>query len=117
MKTVLDVCKKALSFTGAIGAGQAYSAEDLLIPRQAFRPMVDELSASRVLYLAVDPNDDDVEEIPDYLYLPLATLLAIEIGPDFGSPFDASSREAIIKRIRFLGSTSGYGSVQTADYF
>ena len=117
MKSVLDISKKALNYVGATGAGQGYSAEDLAIAVSSARPMINELAASYNVYLGIHPIDDDSEDIPDEYFLPLSMLLAIEIGPDFGSPFDAASHEAAIRRIRFIASTPGYGSVQEAEYF
>ena len=117
MKSILDVAKKALNYVGATGAGQGYSAEDMAIAVSTARPMIDELAASYNVYLSIHPLDDDSEDIPEAYFLPLSMLLAIEIGPDFGSPFDAASHEAAIRRIRFIASTPGYGAIQEAEYF
>jgi hypothetical protein len=117
MKSILDVAKKALSYVGAAGAGQPYSAEDMAVAMQVARPMISELASSDNIYISIHPIDDDSLDVPDELYLPLSMLLAVEIGPDFGTPFDAASREAAVRRIRFIGSTPGYGSTQEAQYF
>jgi hypothetical protein len=117
MKTVRDVCQKALMYVGAVGAGQPYSAEDLLVASQALRPMLDELAATDVCMIAVHPTLDDEEEIPDVFYLPLAILLAVEISPDFGAPFDPVARESAIRRLRLIASSPSYEQIQTASYF
>jgi hypothetical protein len=117
MKTVRDVCQKALMYVGAVGAGQPYSAEDLLVASQAIRPMLDELAATDVCMIAVHPTLDDEEEIPDVFYLPLAQILAVEISPDFGAPFDPVAREAAIRRLRLIASSPSYEQIQTAAYY
>lgn len=117
MKSVRDVAKKALSYVGAASAGQPYSAEDMAVAISSARPMISELAASNNVYLAVHPLDDDAEDIPEEYYLPLSVLLAVEISPEFGSPFDTASREAALRRIRFIASTPGYGTVMASEYF
>ena len=117
MKSILDVAKKALNYVGAVGAGQPYSAEDMAVAMNSARPMISELAASYNAYLSIHPLDDDSLDIPEEMYLPLAMLLAVEIGPDFGTPFDAASREAAVRRIRFIASTPGYGEIQEAVYY
>jgi len=117
VKSIRDVAKKALNYVGATGAGQGYSAEDMAIAINSARPMMVELASSYNVYIGIHPIDDDSLDIPDEYFLPLSMLLAVEIGPDFGSPFDAASHEAAVRRIRFLASTPGYGNVQEAEYF
>lgn len=117
MKTVRDICQKALMYVGAVGAGQPYSAEDLLVASQAFRPLLDELAATDVCMIAVHPTLDDEAEIPDYFYHPLAILLAVEISPDFGAPFDPVARETAIRRLRLIASSPSYGHEQAAVYY
>jgi hypothetical protein len=104
-------------YVGAVGAGQPYSAEDLSVASQAFRPMLDELAATDVCMVSVHPTLDDEEEIPDYFFNPLALLLAIEISADFGAPYDPVARESAIRRLRLIASSPAYGHQQAAEYY
>lgn len=117
MKTPADVYDEALTAIGAVGAGQTASAEDTAVARTAFRPLLEELAAIDVCYIAVDPTDDEAEDIPEEYFLPLSKLLANEIAPHFGGPYDEGIRELMLKRLRRIGVSGSYGVTQAADYF
>lgn len=117
MKTPNQVYDEALTVIGAVGAGQTASAEDTLVAQTAFRPMLEELAAIEVCYIAVDPTDDDAEDIPEEYFLPLAKLLAIEISPHFGVGYDEGVRQSMLMRLRRLNHSPGYGVTQQANYF
>jgi hypothetical protein len=116
-KTPNQVYDEALTALGAVGAGQTASAEDVLVASTAFRPMLEELAAADVCYVAVDADDDDAEDVPDEYYLPLSKLLANEIAPHFGAGYDEALREVLLRRLRRLRHSPGYGSTQQAEYY
>lgn len=117
MKTPNDVFDEALTAIGAVGAGQTASAEDTLVAKTAFRPLLDELAATDVCYIAVDPVDDDAEDIPEEFFLPLSKVLANEIAPHFGVPYDEGVRQLMLVRLRRIGHSPSYGVTQQAEYY
>lgn len=117
MKTPNELYEKALTFLGAFGAGQTASPEDMDVCNISFRPIVEELAAQDVVYIAVDPVDNDEACIDDTIFIPLAKLLANEIAPEFGIPSDEGAREMMVRRIRFTNKSGSYGYTQTAEYF
>lgn len=117
MKTPNDVYDEALTAIGAVGAGQTASAEDTLVASTVFRPLLEELAAIDVCYIAVDPTDDDAEDIPEEMFLPLSKLLANEIAPHFGAPYDTGIRELMLARLRRVNASLGNGFTQQAEYF
>ncbi len=117
MKTPADVYDEALTALGAVGAGQTASAEDTLVAQTAFRPLLEEIAAIDVIYIAVDPTDDDAEDIPEEVFLPLSKLLANEIAPHFGAAYDDNLREILLKRIRRIVHSPSYGQTQQSEYY
>lgn len=117
MKTPADVYDEALTAIGAVGAGQTASAEDTLVAKTAFRPLLEELAATDVVYIAVDPTDDDAEDIPEEYFLPLSKLLANEIAPHFGAAYDEGLRQMLLMRMRRIAHSGPYGVTQQAEYF
>ena len=117
MKTPADVYDEALTAIGAVGSGQTASAEDTLVAKTAFRPLLEELAAIDVCYIAVDPTDDDAEDIPEEYFLPLAKVLANEIAPHFGAPYDEGIRQLMLSRLRRLSHSPSYSQTQQAEYY
>jgi len=117
MKTPNEVYDEALTAIGAVGAGQTASAEDTLVASTVFRPLLEELAAIDVIYIAVDPTDDDAQDIPEEVFLPLSKLLANEIAPHFGAPYDTGIRELMLQRLRRLTHSPSYGQTQQAEYY
>jgi hypothetical protein len=117
MKTPNNVYDEALTALGAVGAGQTASAEDTLVAQTAFRPLLEELAVIDVIYIAVDPTDDDAEDIPEEAFLPLSKLLANEIAPHFGAPYDTGIRDLMLQRLRRITHSGSYGVTQQAEYY
>lgn len=117
MKKPSDVYDEALTALGAVGAGQTASAEDTAVAQTAFRPLLEELAAIDVCYIAVDPTDDEAEDIPEEYFLPLSKLLANEIAPHFGAAYDENLRQILLVRLRRVGVSGSYGVTQAAEYY
>lgn len=77
-KTRADLIRAALEELLIAQAGQPISAEDNAQASSRVDPMLAQLQASSVVYVA---NPD---EIDDAVFLPLARILANELGPSYG---------------------------------
>ena len=117
MKTPADVYNLALSYVGAVGAGQTPSAEDLAIANRQLRPLLEELAARDIAYVPIDPDDDTVECIEEQFYAVLSELLANQMAPEFGQPTSESVRAAAEIRLRRMTATGSYEQVQQSEYF
>lgn len=117
MKTQTDLCNRALNKAGAGSAGQTASAEDIAIAQDALGPMLLELEALGVCSVVTTSNVS-AEEIPDELFQGLATLLALDISPEFGGPVapDAARQNAMAVLRRITAARPTYETLAT-DYF
>lgn len=117
MKSQTDLVNRALTKVMAVGAGQTASAEDIAIGQATLGPMLAELAALQVCYVPISGNTS-AEEIPDELFQGLATLLAIDIGADFGMPVapDAARQDAMNVLRRIVASRPTYETL-AVDYF
>lgn len=110
-RTRAQLVSKALSLLQEEGAGQSLSDEDKELVDGAVEPLVAELASNNVLVVG------NLNAIDDDIFLPLARLLANEVGDDFGRPYSDEIRiaqEMRIKRVTALISTY---APQTPDYF
>lgn len=96
VKTRDQLITRALKNIGIIESGEAPSAEDYASVDDLIDPLIAQLSADGIVYIA-DPDEIELE-----FYLPLARILGNIAGPDFGSAIneDAKTRdENILRRI------------------
>lgn len=101
-KTRAQVIERAGISLGLVQPGEALSSEDYDTLDDLFDPVIEQLSADRVIYIP-DPNAIDVA-----VFLPLAALLANYAGPSFGSPINDPAKtrdEATLKRINATDPT------------
>lgn len=104
MKTKNDLIKETLQALGALGVGQAPSAEDRQDVDSRIQPMVQDLAARRVIYI---PNTDEIDDAP-FPYL--VNLLAEHCAPKFGRAMDASVisfSEGLLRTIARIGKGTG----------
>jgi hypothetical protein len=112
-KTQSELITKALSLINVVGAGQSPSAEDVATVEAVIEPLLAELSANGVVYVA------DSDAIDDSIFLPLARRLALEVAPDFDftiNDIDAAITRAE-NRLRRLNATQPTEEAQQATYY
>lgn len=105
MKTRNDLINRAAQRLGVLGAGQSLSAEDAQIIGDQIEPVIEELSARRVVYI---PDPDEIE---DAYFNGLADCLAAAVAQDFALAGDAlatataraSEAERKFRIIQFAG--------------
>jgi hypothetical protein len=102
-KSQTELCIRALNKVGVVGGGQSPAAEDLALVQDALAPLVAELSSLGVV-TSIDLSDDtDALEIDDDIFQGVATVLALDIGPEFGKPMasdvDRQSAMNVLRRI------------------
>lgn len=117
MKTQTELFNRALIKVGAVGSGQTASAEDVAIASAAIGPLLAELAALSVVYIATT-DDESVEEIPDEFFQGLATILAMDIAAEFGlpAPTDDARQNAMNVLRRINAQRPTYETLE-ATYF
>lgn len=110
-KTRAELVAKALSILQEEGSGQSQAAEDAAVIDAAVIPLTSELAASGVLTIG------DLEAIDDAVFLPLARMLANEVGDDFGRPYSEDYRLAQEIRIRKATAQGPLYTTLATDYF
>lgn len=110
-KTRAQLKERAAKNLGVIEPGEALSAEDDETFDGLVDPLIAQLAADEIVYIA------DTEEIDLQLFLPLARLLANIAGPDFGSPINEAAKMDDEKALRRLTSTKPTYEVLKTVYF
>lgn len=110
-KTSAQLVARALNKLGAVGAGQAPSAEDAALVEDEIAPLMDDLMV-RGIYAWGDPD-----AIDDAAFLHVADLLANSVARDFGRQQDETLRLMAEKRLRELEPMVLSGQAQKAEYF
>lgn len=117
MKTQAQLFTRALTKVGAVGSGETASSEDVAIAQIVIGPLLDELAALQVLYIPIG-SDTSVEEIPNEYFEGLATLLAADIGPDFGmAVVGDAARQDLMKPLRRIAAQRPTYETLQATYF
>lgn len=100
-KTSSQLALKALERLSVLGGGQDAPPEDFATAKDAIAPMLAELAARDVIYVA------DPEDIDDAYFYALADRLAIEIAPSFerAAPVSLEDAEARLRRLVASGPT------------
>lgn len=110
-KTRQDLIARSLLKLGAIGAGQAPSAEDAADVGASLEPMMDDL-AERDIYVWGDPDN-----IESAAFEHLAELLANTNARIFGKSPDESIRQLAERRLRLLDRQQLSGQRLKTEYF
>jgi hypothetical protein len=110
-RTRAQLVAKALSILQEEGSGQPLSNEDKTVVDDAVEPLAAELASSEVLLIG------DLEAIDDDVFLPLARMLANEVGDDFGRPYSEDYRALQERRMKRVTASSPTYAPQTTDYF
>ncbi|WP_414470732.1 hypothetical protein [Microvirga sp. M2] len=110
MKTKDDLIDETLQALGALGVGQAPSAEDRRDVESRIQPLLADLAARRVIYVA---DADAIDEAP-FSYLVL--VLAEHCAAKFGRPMDANAVTYGEDRLRTISRIGkGTGQSLTVD--
>jgi hypothetical protein len=103
-KTKDDLIKEALQSVGALGVGQSPSAEDRQDVETRIQPLIADLYARQVIYIA---NTDEIE---DAIFPHLVVLLTEYCAPKFGRATDAAAikfAESLLRTIARIGKGTG----------
>lgn len=87
---------EALSILTGMDPNQEPEVEELTAVGKYLDPLVEQLAADGVCIV------QDIEEIPDSWFLPLARLLANVAGPRFGSPMNEDAKQIDERALRRL---------------
>jgi hypothetical protein len=109
-KTRQELVRRALNKLGAIGAGQAPSAEDGALADGAVDPVLSDLSI-RNIYAYGDPDHIEPEAFEH-----LADCIVFAIARDFGQMPDNDMRLLAESRLRQQHLTGLSGQPQRAEY-
>lgn len=116
-KSQTELCTRALKLILRVGAGQSASSEDVDAAQAQLVPLLAELSALGVCQVGVS-EDVDALEIDDELYQGLATLLALDIGPEFGlPPASDEARVSAMKALRRITAQRPTYETLAVDYY
>jgi hypothetical protein len=110
-RTRAQLVSKALSILQEEGAGQPTSSEDSELVDAAVEPLVAELQSAGVLVIG------NLNAIDDDIFLPLARMIANEVGDDFGRPYSEDYRLLQERRIRRVVSQGPLYTPLATDYF
>jgi hypothetical protein len=110
-KTLTDLKTEALGILVGLDPASSPEVEDLETIGQYVDPLLAQLAADEIVYVA------DSDEIPVEYFLPLARLLANVAGPRFGSPMNAAAKIEDERALRRL--TAGKPTYETlrATYY
>lgn len=95
-KTLQELETEAFAILTGMDPTSSPAAEDLAVIETYVDPLLEQLAADEIVYIA------DRNSIPESVFLPLARLLANVCGPRFGSPMNDEARrtdEELLKRL------------------
>lgn len=95
-KTKTQLITETLSQLGALGVGETPSAEDSDAVDARIGPLVEDLAARNVIYVA------DTDDIPDSVFNYFVLRLAEECAVKFGKQMDATAIQFAEGRMRVL---------------
>jgi hypothetical protein len=110
-RTRVELVTKALKDLGAVGAGQAPSAEDQQTINETVEPVLADL-AQRDIY-----HFGDINSIEDEAFMHLAKYLANENARSFGMERDPVRKLEAERDLRALQSIVLSGQSQVVEYF
>jgi hypothetical protein len=83
-KSARELVNEAIDRLMLYGVGQSVPADNYEKVKAKLWPLLAELKSARILELFVNPIDEDSQDIPDAIFIPLAIALANEAAPSFG---------------------------------
>jgi hypothetical protein len=110
-KTRDDLKERAAKNLAIIEPGEALSTEDAETFDSLIDPLVAQLAADEIVYIA------DTEEIELEYFLPLASLLANMAGPDFGTAINDAAKLRDEQTLRRMASSRGTAEVLKTVYY
>lgn len=110
-KTSAQLKTEALSILTGMDPFQQPSKEELEVVGLYLDPLLYQLEADEICVV------NDLEEIPDSWFLPLARLLANVAGPRFGSPMNEEAKQIDEKVLRRLTAAQATYEPLNLDYF
>lgn len=110
-RTRNDLVIEVLDLLGVSQVGQDPSPEDQKIVDQKIDGIISRLSRRRVVYV------QNVEQIEDEFFDPLAVIIANNVGPKFGQSFDPSTDAQQEALLREMQQEPGADDVVRAQYF
>ncbi len=110
-KTRTQLKERAAKNLAIIEPGETLSPEDADTFDGLIDPLVAQLAADEVVYIA------NTEEIELEFFLPLARLLANIAGPDFGSPINEAAKIADEAELKKITSTRPTYAPQEGNYY
>jgi hypothetical protein len=111
VRTRLELVNEALGVLLNLPAGATFSDEDITTVDGYIDPMLAELAADEVVYLA------EPDEIPAEWFLSLQGLLASRAGPRYGGARDLEGEERHKNTLRRLTANKATYEVQRAEYY
>ena len=111
VRTRLELINEALGVLLNLPAGASFSDEDIATVGGYVDPLLSELAADEVVYVA------DSNEIPAEWFLSLQGLLASRAGPRYGSGRDLEAEKRLKGDLRRLSSSKPTYEVQRAVYY
>jgi hypothetical protein len=110
-KTRDELIERAATDLGLVQPGEALSSEDHDTLDNLVDPLIAQLNADRIVYI------QDADDINVDVFLPLASLLANQAGPAFGSPINDAALMRDHATLRRINSADPTYEVMKADYF
>lgn len=110
-KTLQQLETEAFAILTGMDPNSSPAAEDLAVIDTYVDPLLSQLAADEIVYIAA-PN-----EIPNEYFLPLVRLLANVCGPRFGSPMNEDAKLADERVLRRLSAAQATYEPLQAQYF
>lgn len=118
-KTRSQLIERAGINLGLVQPGEALSSEDYNTLDNLVDPLVDQLAADSIIYIAdAGTNGDQTSGAIDAeAFLSLAALLANYAGPSFGSPINDQAKDRDQGVLRRISATKPTYAPIMVDYF
>jgi hypothetical protein len=110
-KTSAQLKTEALSILTGMDPNQEPESEELTAIGNYLAPLVEQLAEDGICVV------QDVEDIPDSWFLPLARLLANVAGPRFGSPMNEDAKMIDERTLRRLTAAPPTYEPLRVEYF
>jgi hypothetical protein len=111
VKTRAQLKERAGKLLALIEPGEALSTEDDATLDSLIDPLLAQLAAGDIVYVA------DSETIELEVFLPLARLLANAAGPDFGSPINEEAKQSDEAELRKILATKPTYEPLRGEYY
>lgn len=109
MKTRLDVINRAMRRIGVKAEDETLTADQIASVGEAYDALIAELGTELTLSFTG-------ASVPEKVFLPLANLLAVEIGPDYGVP-PLTTRGTAYGRVLAALRPDDRADIPASEYF